>query len=199
MIEQSLLMREQPVMAGIELVDLRQGKIRSQKIRQRAAFEPLTVQPPLAPRRQQPVGHQNQQNRIPSRAFAARREPLRPEPVQLQLTPQRQDEPACAPLPRPAQPHLRQSQANDGRVRKNPFAAIVREQRQRPWLRGAFVKDFNRLAPRQLLRVIDLAEVEHMPLHYAPVGHALVLDNAEVAVLLAVLLPNHLAQEHAAE
>jgi hypothetical protein len=38
-----------------------------------------------------------------------------------------------------------------------------------------------------------------MPLHYAPVGHALVLDNAEVAVLLAVLLPNHLAQEHAAE
>jgi hypothetical protein len=66
-------------------------------------------------------------------------------------------------------------------------------------LRGAFVKDFNRLAPRQLLRVIDLAEVEHMPLHYAPVGHALVLDNAEIAVLLAVLLPNHLAQEHAAE
>jgi hypothetical protein len=32
-------------------------------------------------------------------------------------------------------------------------------------LRGAFVKDFNRLAPRQLLRVIDLAEVEHTPLH----------------------------------
>jgi hypothetical protein len=36
-------------------------------------------------------------------------------------------------------------------------------------------------------------------LHHAAIGNALVLDNAEVTVLLAVLLPNHLAQKHAAE
>src|SRR5580765_2174507 len=94
---------------------------------------------------------------------------------------------------------MRQPQTNDGGVRQRPFAAILGKQRQHPWLRAAFVKHLNRLAPRQLLRVVDLAEVKHMPLHHAPVSHALVLDNAEVAVLLAILLPNHLAQEHAAE
>src|SRR5262245_40643009 len=38
-----------------------------------------------------------------------------------------------------------------------------------------------------------------MALHYASNDHAPALDNAEVAVLLAVLLPNRLAQEHAPE
>jgi hypothetical protein len=38
-----------------------------------------------------------------------------------------------------------------------------------------------------------------MTLHHASIGHAPVLDNAEVAVFLAVLLPNRPAQKHAAE
>jgi hypothetical protein len=36
-----------------------------------------------------------------------------------------------------------------------------------------------------------------MPLNDASTGNALVLDHAEVAMLLPVFLPNHLAQEHA--
>ena len=35
-----------------------------------------------------------------------------------------------------------------------------------------------------------------MSLHHAPAANALVLDNAEVAVLLAVLLANFVAQKH---
>jgi hypothetical protein len=38
-----------------------------------------------------------------------------------------------------------------------------------------------------------------MPLNHASTGDALVLDHAEVAMLLPVFLPNHLAQEHAPE
>ena len=37
---------------------------------------------------------------------------------------------------------------------------------------------------------------QHLPLHHAPTGYTLVLDHAEVAVLLTVLVPNLLAQEH---
>jgi hypothetical protein len=38
-----------------------------------------------------------------------------------------------------------------------------------------------------------------MALDHAPASHSLVLDNAEIAVLLAVFFPNRMAQEHAAE
>jgi hypothetical protein len=86
MLEQRVLVCQQQIMTGIELVDLGQGKIRAQQIRQRAAREPLPMQAPLAPRRQQPVRRQHQENRIPARPLAADRKP-RPEPVELQLPP----------------------------------------------------------------------------------------------------------------
>jgi hypothetical protein len=63
-------------------------------------------------------------------------------------------------------------------------------------LARAVLEHFDRAAPSQLLRVVDLAEIQHLPLHHAPAGYTLVLDHAEVAVLLTVLLPNLLAQEH---
>jgi hypothetical protein len=97
------------------------------------------------------------------------------------------------------QPHLRQLQADDRGIRQQPFAPILGKQRQRPRPGDALVKDFDRFAPRQLLRVIDLAQIQHMPLHHASADHTFVLDNAEVAMLLPVLPPNRLAQEHAPE
>jgi hypothetical protein len=45
-------------------------------------------------------------------------------------------------------------------------------------------------APRELLAVVDLAQIQNLALHHATSGHAAVLDNAELSVLLAVLLPN---------
>jgi hypothetical protein len=47
-----------------------------------------------------------------------------------------------------------------------------------------------------LLRVVDLAQVQHVPLHHAPSGGPIVLDNAPVAMLLAILPANLAAQEH---
>jgi hypothetical protein len=126
-------------------------------------------------------------------------QPRRPEPVELELPPQRQGEPASAPLPRSAQAYSRQLQADDRGVRQQSFTAILGKQRQRPRPGRAFFKHLNRSAPRQLLGIIDLAQIEYVPLHHASAGHTLVLDNAEVAVLLAVLPANRLAQEHARE
>ena len=138
-------------------MDLGNGKVLSQQVGQRALLEPFPVQAPLAARRQQPIRHQHEQHVVPARALAAGRKPLRPEPVKLQLPPQRQRQPARSPLPRPHQPHLRQPQAHDGGVRNEPVATVLGKQRQRPWPRAALLDDLDRLAPRQLLAVVDLA------------------------------------------
>jgi hypothetical protein len=54
----------------------------------------------------------------------------------------------------------------------------------------------DRPPPRQFLRVVDLAQVQHVPLHHAPTADPRVLDNAPIAVLLAILPVNFAAQEH---
>ena len=107
MVEDRLLVRQQPIMTAIQLVDLGEPRILAQQIGQGAALKPLTVQPPLAARRQQAIGDQYEQHLIPARPLAAHAQPLAPEQIQLQLPPQQQRQPARAPLPRPAQLHLR--------------------------------------------------------------------------------------------
>jgi hypothetical protein len=197
-LEHRLLVREQPVMAAVKLVDVRQRRIRTQQVRQGAALVPGPVQPPFGPGRDQPVGHQHEQHVIPARSLAAAGKPLVPEPVQLQLFPQRQRQPARPPLPRPAQLQLRQAQPHDRVVRQHPVTAILRKQRQRSRLGSAVLQDLDRLAPRQLLRRVDLAEIQHRTLHDPPTAHAAVLDKAPVAVFLAVLPANRVAQKHGA-
>jgi len=48
------------------------------------------------------------------------------------------------------------------------------------------LEHLDRAPPRQLLRVVDLTQVQHVPLHHAPPGGPRVLDNALVAMLLAI-------------
>jgi len=50
-------------------------------------------------------------------------------------------------------------------------------------LRSAFLEHLHRPPPRQFLRVVDLAQVEYMPLRHALPGDPRVLDNAPIAVL----------------
>ena len=121
---------EQPVMTAIQLVDLGQPGILAQQIGQSAALKPLTVQPPFAPRRQQAIGDQYEQDLIPARPLTAHAEPLAPELIQLKLPPQQQRQPARAPLPRPAQPQFRQLDADNRGIRQQSFTAVLRKQRQ---------------------------------------------------------------------
>jgi hypothetical protein len=67
------------------------------------------------------------------------------------------------------------------------------------WSAGSGEKNIDQLdrpPPRQFLRVVDLTQLQHVPLHHAPAADPRVLDNAPVAVLLAILLANFAAQEH---
>ena len=62
--------------------------------------------------------------------------------------------------------------------------------------RASFLEDFDALSPRRLLTVVDLPEVEYLPLNDAPATHALVFNDVPVMVLLAVFDPPIALQEH---
>ena len=197
MAEQGLLVGEEKVMAGIELVGLGEAEVTAEQIGQRALAEPLAMQEPLAAGRNQPVGDQHEQDLLPTRALAAGRQARGEEAVELQLLPQLQGEPAGAPLTRSAKLEAREAQADDGLIGGRRLAAILGEQRDCLRLgRAGLVKDLDRPAPGEFLRGIDLAEIEHRPLDDPAVAQPLVLDNAPVAVLLAVLPANCRAQKH---
>ena len=147
-IEHRLLVLQQPVVAAIQLVALRQPRILTQKIGKRAALEPFPVQPPLASRRQQPVGHQHEQHLIPPCALAARPQTFGPEPVKPKLPPQHQSQPARPPLTRPTQPHLRQPHPDNRGVRHKLFTAILGKQRERAGSGRSSLYDLDRPTPR---------------------------------------------------
>ena len=153
------------------------------------------MQPPLASRRDQPVGDQHLQHLVPARALAAFRQALGPEAIELKLAPQDAGEPAGAPLARPAQPHLGEPQPDHvvafGAPRSDPpgtarASATVR----------VLVEDFDRPAPSLGLGRVDLAEVEHVALHHAAAIEPPVLDDAPVKMRLPVLSPFGLSQKH---
>jgi hypothetical protein len=99
-------------------------------------------------------------------------------------------------LPRPAEPQLRQLQPNDRGVRQSPRATVFGKQRQRLRPIGLSVHDLDRPTPRKFLRVVDLAEMKNMLLNDPTASNALVFDHAPIAVSLAVLLANLVAQKH---
>ena len=153
------------------------------------------MQPPLAARREQPIGHQHQQHLIPTRAFAAGGKPLAPETIELQLLPQLQRQPARTPLPRPPSRSC-DSFSRTIAASATTLTAVLRKQRQRARCARAVLQHRDRPPPRQFLRVVDLPQIQHVPLHHASAADTPVLDNAPVAVLLAVLLASRRAQKH---
>src|SRR6516162_4572443 len=171
-------------MTLIELVNVRNPAIRAKQVAKSTALKPQSIQAPFGAGRQQPVGHQNEQNVVPTRTLAAGRQPLAPKLPQVQLFPNLQRQPAGPPLPRAAQAQLRQSQLDDRGARQQTVTTILGEQRESSWPIGVLVQNLNRPAPSTLLRSIDLAEIQDVPLTHLAAGNTLVLDNAPVAVLL---------------
>ena len=188
MAEQSLLVRQQLVQAAIECILRDQRVILAEQIGHRALLEPLPVQPPLAARIDQPIAHQRLQDVLPAGPFARVRQarPPRTDPARAA---HRDGTPAstrpiaaadAAPSRRaaPARHSPWRGPAPLARPETTPVASV----RWRP-----FVERFDHPAPGLALAVVDLAQVQHRPLHHLAAGAALALDNAPVAMLLAVL------------
>jgi hypothetical protein len=81
-------------------------------------------------------------------------------------------------------------------IRAGGNLVIGRKQRQLAVPLAAFIKSFDQLAPGLALAVIDLAEIQHLPLHHLAPGAALVLDDIPVAMLFAVFEASVGSQEH---
>jgi hypothetical protein len=63
-------------------------------------------------------------------------------------------------------------------------------------LSGVLVENFDGLVPRRGLGRADLAQIQNVALHHSAAREALVLDDAPVAVRLAILLSPGLPQKH---
>ena len=170
--------------------------VRAQQIGQRAVAEPFAMQPPLAARRDQPIGHQHEQHLIPARALAAGRQAIGPEPIELQLLPQLQGQPAGAPLPRPQEPQLRELQAHD-RARPASTPRIDPRETARAFARPASSSNTS-IDLRHATSCEELISPRYSTCRCTtrPPLKPLVLDDAQVAVLFAVLLASRGAQKH---
>src|SRR5208283_3194631 len=104
-------------------------------------------------------------------------------------------QPTATPLPRPAQPQAAEPDMHHIAIQWRR-RTILGEQCDLFATLPVLAERLDRLAPGGTLAVVDLAQVQHMPLHRAPAGDPAVLDNAPIAVLLAVLAAQLVAQKH---
>src|SRR6201997_5360884 len=197
--EQLLLVRHQLVQTPVQVVLAGHGEILAQQVADGALRVPLPMQPPLAAWVDQPVGHQRLQHVQPTRSLSRGRQSWRPEVIQPQLIPQMAGQPAGAPLPRPVQPQSAEPDMHHIAI-QNWRRAVFGEQRDLPRVLASLVERFDRSAPRGFLAVIDLAQIQHLPLPRPrpPPRPPAVLDDAPVAVLLAALPATLVAQKHPA-
>jgi hypothetical protein len=82
------------------------------------------------------------------------------------------------------EPHLHAKALGMVRHRHRPLG---RKQSKLPMPPAPLVEPFDHPAPRRVLAIVDLAQIQHRTLHHATARAALAFDNAPVTVLLAVL------------
>jgi hypothetical protein len=80
-----------------------------------------------------------------------------------------------------------------GLIRHRPFG---RKQGELPIAPAPLVEGFDHAAPRRVLAVVDLAEIQDWSLHHTTARAALAFDNAPATVLLAVLPSSCESQVH---
>jgi hypothetical protein len=104
-------------------------------------------------------------------------------------------QPTSAPLPGPAQPQAVEPDVY--RIAIQQWRrAILGEQRDLPAGLLPLVERLDCLAPCSALAVVDLAEIQLVPLHRPAARDPAVLHNAPITVLLAVLAAKLVVQKH---
>jgi hypothetical protein len=91
---------------------------------------------------------------------------------------------------------FRTGELSNRRIGCDRLTAIFGEQCQCLRTPGVLIKNLDRLAPHRRLRRVDLTQIQHRALHHTATVETLVLDDAPVAVRLAVLLSPGLPQKH---
>jgi hypothetical protein len=194
--EEFLFVREQQVVTAVEGVVLRGTGVDAEQVGERRSGEPVTVQPPFAAGREEPVDHEDAENFFPIGVFAADGQ-TRPEKiVELQRAPELVGEPARAPLAgmceaELVEPHLHGRGAVGGR------RAVGGKERELARLAAGLVEDREAALPGEALAVVDLAEIEHVALRDLAARIPVALDDGPRPVDFTVLAPLAALQEHA--
>src|SRR5215831_13518298 len=184
-----------PVQTAMQPIFFRYCEIRFQQLIHRAIREPLPMHAKLAARVQQPIRHQLPQHLLPTHPFAGLGQALLPELIQPQLMPQLAGQPAVAEHSRPPQFQPAQLYRHTVQRISRQFP-VVREQAHGGVTFFVLDKYIQRSSPGGLLLVVDLAQVQNRPLHGLTASQPMILDDAEVAVVLAILSSVGAAQEH---
>ncbi len=132
----------------------------------------------------------------PTGSLAARGQARLPEPIELQLPPQLAGQPTPTPLARAPQLQGTESDLYHIAIQRR-CSAVFREQHHLRRRTLILFEHVDAPAPSRLLRIVDLPEVEHLTLHYAPIGDPAVFDNAPVTMLFAVFDSLLGTQKHA--
>jgi hypothetical protein len=155
------------------------------------------MQSPLASRIDQPIADQRLQDMLPAGSFARVRQPRRPEPIQFKMLIEVARKPTRAPLPRAMQLH---------RIQPDLYPIVLgmlwhrgRKQRQLLMALALFVEGLDQSAPRVVLAVVDLAEIQDRSLDHPAAGATLALHNTPIAILFAVSASLGESQVHDAE
>ena len=118
-----------------------------------------------------------------------------PARVQEQLIPQRAGQPAGAPLSRPLQSQSAETDLNDVAVQFRSLAIFWKDG-YLLWGRRALIDHVNRSTPGGPLAIVNLAKIQHLALYNAIPLAPPILDDAPVAVFLAVLAADLGSQKH---
>ena len=192
-LEHPVLVRDEPVEAGVQRGLRREGPV-TEEVAHRRAVVPLAVHAPFAPGVCQAVQDDCLEHREPVRAVRAWKKATCPELVQADEVPKVQPQPARTPFADVLDRHLAQADSDGGaclalrlRLRRNQVAGGV--------FRLPFLQFVYGVQPGVLPVLVYLAEIQELPLHDARPG-ARVLRDAPVVVPLAVLESRCLAQKH---
>jgi len=196
MLEQFLLMLQNPIQATVQAVLIRHRKIHAQQHVHRALIEPLPVQSKLAVWLDQSIHYQQFQHLRPTHALPAARQLLLREPIQFQLPPQLASQPAI-PV-RPRTPQLHRAQLYPDRVKDIcGNRTVFWKQTQCGRAPLLFIEHLQRFTPGCLLAVVDLSQIQHPPLYHLAGLQPPTFFDAVVAMFFTVLLPSVTSQEHA--
>ena len=132
---------------------------------------------------------------IPTRPLARGGQVFGEEGVQTEVAVEFQSEPATAPLLWTMERKLIQTDLHDARVIRGR-GPVMREQGEGLRRGVALGLGVERLAPGGALRIIDLAQVKHLPLGDAAIGQPFVFHHTPISVLLAVFFVDLRSQKH---
>ena len=194
--EEFVLVFQQAVEAAIKRVVLGEALVRAEQIGTGGGGKPVTVQTPFAAGGEQPVKREQAQDFFPVRAFAAATQTRREERIELEVAPELIAQPARAPGAGAGKLELVELHLH-GRRGRGGRRAIGGKERALAGLAVVFIEDVNGLLPGGALGVVDLAQVEDVPLHHAAPDPA-ALDDGPGAMLLAVLFTRAALEKHAA-